>query len=377
MQGRARWAAVAAVVVMAVPGEATAYPPSPSPSVKAAPGAGVPVCTISDPQVTEVSGLVATSTGYVVVNDSNPDRSKVRIFFLDARCRLTRTVSYPTSALDPEDLAVTKDGTLWIADIGDNTTLSGGSGTRRSTIALWSLAPNVTKPVIHRLVYPDGKPRDAETLLIAGDGTPVIVTKDPAGEVYVPAEPLRADNATGVPLRQVGTFRPQATGTSNPLSFIGAGLVTGGAVSPDGTRAVVRTMADAYEFDVTGGDVAAAITTGTPRVSALPDEPQGESVSYTLDGRSFVTASDQPGATAILRYTPKTAAPATSAAPAPPTPKTNQQSLLSTLSLRDLTWIVSGVGAVGVLMVIVGVVGVRRSRAVRRAAMHRPEGSGP
>ncbi|MDG6110449.1 hypothetical protein Daura_22445 [Dactylosporangium aurantiacum] len=219
-------------------------------------------------------------------------------------------------------------------------------------------------------MYPDGKPRDAETLLIAGDGTPAIVTKDPVGEVYVPAAPLQSNNITGVPLRQVGTFRPQATGTSNPLSFLGAGLITGGAVSPDGRRAVVRTMADAYEFDVTDGDVAAAITTGTPRITALPDEPQGESITYTPDGRAFLTASDQPGSTRILRYTPK--GPAASAPPAvkaQPTPNTQQQSLLSTLSLRDITWIVAGFGVIGVLMITVGMLAIRRSRAIRRASV--------
>jgi hypothetical protein len=120
--------------------------------------AGQPVCKITDSRVTEVSGMVATRTGYVAINDSNIDRAKVKIFFLDGKCRLTRSVSYPTSARDPEDLAIARDGTLWVADIGDNSALSGGSGNRRTTIALWSLGPKASTPVIHRFVYPDGAP---------------------------------------------------------------------------------------------------------------------------------------------------------------------------------------------------------------------------
>ncbi|GAA0745613.1 hypothetical protein Drose_20105 [Dactylosporangium roseum] len=331
------------------------------------------MCTISDPQVTEVSGLVATDDGYVVVNDSNIERSRVKIMFLDGRCKLTRSVSYPSNALDPEDLAVAGDGTLWVADIGDNTTATGGSGTRRSTVALWSLAPRAATPVVHRLVYPDGKPRDAEALLLNGDGTPVIVTKDPVGEVYVPDGPLAPDNTNGVQLRRVGLFKPRATGTANPYGILGTGVVTGGAVSPDGRRAVVRTMSDAYEFDVTGGDVAAAITSGTPRITALPNEPQGEAIAYTPDGTSFVTASDQPKASTILRYTPVAAPPTPSAASsgapvAAPAPG-RSRSFLDGLSLRDVTWIVAGIGGFGVLMIVVGVVGVRRSRAARRATI--------
>ncbi|WP_344619830.1 hypothetical protein [Dactylosporangium salmoneum] len=310
--------------------------------------------------------MVATNSGYVVVNDSNPDRSRVKIFFLDSRCKLVRAVPYPTNALDPEDLAMASDGTLWVADIGDNSPLSGGSGTRRSTIALWSLAPNASSPVIHRLTYPDGQPRDAETLLLAGDGTPIIVTKEPAGEIYVPDRPLQASTAAGVPLRRVGTFHPKDTGTPNPLSFLGAALVTGGAVSPDGTRAVIRTYADAYEFTVTGGDVVAAITTGTPTITALPNEPQGESITYTPDGRAFLTCSDQPKTTTILRYTPAPplpASPAASAAAPPP-----RRSWLSGLTLTDITWLIAALGGFGVALVGVGVLGVRRNRRAARTA---------
>src|SRR5262249_1289318 len=155
------------------------------------------------------------------------------------------------------------------------------------------LALDTNTPVLHRLVYPDYKPRDAEALLLSGDGTPVIVTKDPAGEVYVPDQPLRTNNAAGVPLRRVGAFRPQATNTPNPLGVLGPGVVTGGAVSPDGGRAVVRTMPDAYEFAVTGGGGATAITTGTPRITPLPNEPQGKAIAYTPDGKYLLTVSDQ------------------------------------------------------------------------------------
>jgi hypothetical protein len=314
--------------------------------------------------------MVATASGYVVINDSNVERSKVKIFFLDASCRLTRSVTYPSNALDPEDLAVAKDGTLWVADIGDNTTLTGGSGTRRSTIALWSLAPDATTPVIHRLVYPDGKARDAETLMFNADGTPVIVTKDPVGEVYIPDQPLPANNATGVPLRRIGVFKPAATGTPNPYGILGSSVVTGGAVSPDGTRAVVRTMSDAYEFDIVGGDVATTITSGTPRITPLPNEPQGEAIAYTPDGRSFVTASDQPKTSSLLKYTPVAPPPPTAPPVAAPAPAPAKQSFVDSLSLRDITWIVAGFGGFGVLMILAGVFGVRRSRATRRAQLN-------
>lgn len=357
-------------------GTATAHAPTPTTDGTPSPASGGAVCRITDPRVTEVSGLVATGSGYVVVNDSNIQRSRVKIFFLDRSCALTRQVSYPTNALDPEDLAMARDGTLWVADIGDNSPLTGGSGTRRTTIALWSLAPDATTPVIHRVVYPDGRPRDAETLLLNGDGSPVIITKEPAGEVYVANGPLKADNTVGVPLRRVGTFTPAVTGTANPLGFIGAGLVTGGAVAPDGSRAVVRTMSDAYEFDVSGGDVAAAVTTGTPRITALPDEPQGEAISYTADGRFYLTGSDQAQASTILRYVPTPAVPATaSATPRPGAQTGAKRSGPVGLSVEDVTWIVAGFGGLGIVLLALGIIGVvwarirGRSRSQKRSSL--------
>jgi hypothetical protein len=276
------------------------------------------VCRIADPAVTEVSGLAVTGTGYLVENDSNPDPAKTRLFTLDKACKVTGSVQYPRTARDPEDLAVDRKGTVWIADIGDNSPLTGGSGTRRSTVALWTMAAGARQLRIHRLVYPDGVPRDAEALLIDGKGRPVIVTKDPNGEVFRLDTPLPTDNTDGVPLTKVGAFEPRRTGTSNPWGFLGVAWVTGAAVSADGTKAVVRTYADAYEFEVTDGDVAAAITSGKPTVTALPDEPQGEAIAYTADGTGLLTVSDQDGPAVVLRYASALKPPpATSAAPAP------------------------------------------------------------
>ena len=96
-------------------------------------------------------------------------------------------------------------------------------------------------------------------------------------------------------------------------------MVTGAANAPDGRRVVLRSYADAFEYDVPDGDVVKALTSGTPRITPLPDEPQGESITYSRDGRSLLTVSesaDQPPGTrpTILRY-PATDGPATAAHP--------------------------------------------------------------
>lgn len=298
----------------------TVAPPAASanavPRVAPSSPAGMPVCQVRDSRLNEISGMAVTAAGFVVVNDSADEEPRRRIFFLDEGCRVTRTVRYPSRPRDTEDLAVGADGTVWIGDIGDN-------DRSRQTVAVWRLPAGGARPLLYRLTYPDG-PHDAEALLLDGAGRPLIVTKQGgAAGIYAPARDLVAGRA--VPLVRRGQVRLPGTDTSNPFGFLGRAVVTGAATSPDGRRVVLRTYADAFEFDVAGGDVVAALTGGTPRVVPLPDEPQGESIAYSRDGRSLLTVSevaDQPAGTrpTILRY-PAPASPSASppvAASSPP-----------------------------------------------------------
>src|SRR4051794_34320869 len=191
------------IAVLLAAGLAIATPALAAPAL-AAPAGPEQVCRISDDRLTEISGLVATGDGYVVVNDGSDDPDHRKIFFLSPRCRVVRTVSYPSRPRDTEDLARAADGTLWVADIGDN-------GETRDTIALWRLAAGAKKPKLFRLSYPDGA-HNAETLLLTPTGTPVVVTKT-VGEagVYVTDGELRAGQTT--PLRRAGSVTLPVTTT--------------------------------------------------------------------------------------------------------------------------------------------------------------------
>ncbi|WP_232323451.1 esterase-like activity of phytase family protein [Catenuloplanes japonicus] len=303
------------------------------------------VCTISDGRLTELSGLAATADGYVTVNDGADDPAARRIFFLDAACEVARAVAYPSEPRDTEDLALAPDGTVWIGDIGDN-------GGVRESIGLWRLAPGASEPVLQRYTYPDGA-RDAEALLLDGDGTPIIVSKDPirAG-LYVP---------DGDTLRKAGSFRIPDTSTSNPFGFPGRLVITGGAVSPDGTRVVLRTYADAFEFPVVNGDIIRSITEGTAERIPLPDEPQGESITYAPDGKSLLTVSEGESP-AILRYPSVVPAPAPSPSAPPPA---SEPALTAPAPSRDVT--TAGIAvAAGAGLLVLGALGFGLARRFRR-----------
>ncbi|GAB3801963.1 hypothetical protein GCM10027605_20480 [Micromonospora zhanjiangensis] len=344
-----------------------AGPAGPALAGRAAAG-GQKVCKVTDARLRELSGLVATKTGYIVINDGTEIANRKRVFFLDAKCKVTKAVEYSGNGpRDTEDLALSADGkTLWIADIGDNAT----SSDRRTSVALWSMpADGSKKPVLHRLSYPERKPRDAEALLMADDGTPIIITKTTGkAEVFTPTAALKTDNTDPVPMKKAGEVTLPKTTTENPLQAAGRLAITGATRSADGSKVVLRTYSDAFEYDVAGGDIVKAITTGTPRVTALAD-PFGEAIAYSADGASYVTVSDagtlgDEAEVNILTYQPTTAtAPVNVEATAGKSG--SKGSFLGSLTLQDITYLIGAVGLLGAILVGVGIFGIMRARKRR------------
>ncbi|MEO3742945.1 hypothetical protein [Plantactinospora sp. B5E13] len=325
--------------------------------------AGKKVCTITDERMSELSGLVATRDGFVVINDGSEDPARERVFLLTDKCKLADTVAYGGSGpLDPEDLAISPDGkTLWIADTGDN------GATRRPTVALWSMpVDGSAAPVIHRLAFPDEKRHDAEALLIGDDDVPLIITKTTGkAEIYRPTGALKKNNTAGVPLEKAGEISLPKTTTANRFGPAGRQTVTGAARSLDGKRIALRTYADAFEWDVRDGDLVKTLTSGTPRTTALED-PFGEAIAYTADGKSFLTVSDvaaldEPTDVTILSYTPATVVAAAADGAAGDSAK-SETSWTDSLTLDDITYLIGGLGVIGAILVALGVFGILRAR---------------
>ncbi|MFF5081048.1 hypothetical protein ACFY36_28695 [Actinoplanes sp. NPDC000266] len=354
---------VASGLVMA--GPSSAFADDPAPVVSAPSVAGKKMCKIADKRLDEVSGLVATKTGYIVINDGTLDEDKKKIFFLNTKCAVVKEVDYSGKGpLDTEDMILSADGrTLWIADIGDNDFDNDKS---RDTIGLWKMpVTGASEPVLYRLTFPDAH-HDAEALLLNGNGTPLIVTKeiqkaDASAYVYEPTAALKTGK-TGVPMKLVAKLTVSGTQTAgNPYARIGNKVITGGAIAPGGGKIALRTYTDALEWDVKNGDVLAALKE-KPRTTGLPNETLGEAITYSPDGKFFYTTSDMSGETEaanyILRYTPAT----TVAKAAAGGEAGDEKKWYADLELSDITYAVAGVGVLGLILVGVGVFGIVRFR---------------
>jgi hypothetical protein len=135
-----------------------------------------------------------------------------------------------------------------------------------------------TQPVeAIRMVYPDG-PRDAETLLVdpLTRDLYVISKRDLFSRVYRAAYPQSLSQTTPLEL----------------VCLLPWGMATGGDVSPDGKKVIVRSMVWASIWD---RDPAAPLWQafkGKVRTVPLAQEPQGEAIGFDPNGQGYYTLSE-------------------------------------------------------------------------------------
>ncbi|QGN33635.1 hypothetical protein [Microlunatus sp. Gsoil 973] len=218
--------------------------------------------TITDDRITESSGL-ATDTDadlYWTVNDSGDSG---RAFALDQSGEVVGTIGFRAEVVDVEAVQYA-DNTLYIADIGDN-------DAKRPFVTVYLLAdprPN-NGTTLYRsvdLAYPDG-PHDAETLLVSDTGQLYLITKGAKGGIY--QAPRDLSHSSVNTLTRVGDAPP---------------FVTDGQFLADG-RIAVRSYVDISVLDPDQGFTVVAR-------AAAPSQPQGESLTGSLDGTRLLAGSE-------------------------------------------------------------------------------------
>lgn len=185
---------------------------------------------------------------------------------------------------------------LYVGDIGDN-------DAERKQITIYRLAEpdepsgTVTAESFHG-TYPDG-PQDAEALLLAPDGTLLIVSKGETGPIAVYKFPAAPKVGTTMQLERVGEPIAEKQGSD--------GRVTDGAFSADGRWVVLRTKRSLTFYPGAGflrGEFKQAHRFD---LSSL-GEPQGEAVAFGPGDAVYVGGEGggkkQPGTLATLTCHP-------------------------------------------------------------------------
>ena len=230
--------------------------------------------TIADPRITEASGL-AVGLRHPDVLYTHNDSSDVPRFFAigeDGRTLAAFTVA-GAEARDWEAMATGRDRrgrpVLYLADIGDNL---GGAWPSVSVYRVREprrLRDATVRATRYRFRYADGA-RNAEALLVhPRTGRLYVVSREWEGGLYAAPKRLRSG--------EVNVLRRVAGAPS---------FVTGGDFAPDGSRFALRTYLSASIYASPGEGQVASVS--------LPDQPQGESVAYTRDGRALLVGSEGP-----------------------------------------------------------------------------------
>ncbi|WP_432002474.1 hypothetical protein [Streptomyces sioyaensis] len=230
--------------------------------------------TIGDPRITESSGLAASRAHPGIYWTHNDSDDGPYLYAVDGRSG--RTVARITlrgigSPRDVEAISIGPDGNLYVGDIGDNL---GGSWDHVWIYRLpepKTLRDATVTATQFTVKYADG-PRDAEALMVhPKTGRVYIASKkqDGGGALYEGPRRLTA-GATN-------TFRKVA-----PIDL----WVTDGAFSPDGSRLALRSYFGARMYRWQDGRPKDLGSVG------VPVQQQGESVTFTPDGRTLMYGSE-------------------------------------------------------------------------------------
>jgi len=243
------------------------------------------VSVIDDPRITEASGL-AISLDHrdlvYVINDSGHAAEVFAVRLSTGEVVGTTSVAGATWQ-DAEALAIDADGTLWVADTGDNLR-------RRSGVALYALAePGPGDHVVQARRFPvtfaDGA-HDVEALLI----DPTTAT------TYLVTKGLLRGQFFALPdeLTESGPNVASVVGGNAP------GMVTGGAFAHDGRRLFLRTYSSVHEYDPVD-------FTAIGLISA-PRQEQGESLAVESGDATLLLGTEGRPAP-IIRLNVSTPAP--------------------------------------------------------------------
>jgi hypothetical protein len=293
--------------------------------------------TIHDDRVKESSGLVKSQKYEGIWWTSNDSGDTARIFGVNQAGDVKAVLTFKAPVKDVEALAIDQDGTIYVADIGDNKS-------SRQMISVYTIpepAKLENQPMkFHRydFVYPDGA-HDAETLLIQPDTHRLyFVTKVAKGKGGFYAAPEQASRHGTNELTRLADAPPG---------------ITDGTFLPDGESLVLRSYVDI-----------ALLTWGpNPNVQARAPVPlsQGESVAIGPSATSLVVGSE--GANSVVYQVPIPSRKATPTAAA--TPKAAATDDAGSSKNHNLRWILIGAALFALFVTIVTFPRGRRERRDR------------
>jgi WD40 repeat protein len=248
------------------------------------------VSTLSDGRINESSGLATSADDDRVFTINDSGGTPVVYAIQVSTGSTVGTARVEAELVDTEAISRDAEGTLWIADTGDNQAV-------RTDAALYSVpefGPGdavATSVRRYPVVYPGG-PIDVEALVVSPlTGEKFLISKGLlGGTVFSLPDPLVPDRPN------------EAVALEGEIP----GLVTDASFTPDGRYVVARDYSEAYVLDAKTWEIVSTMD--------LPSVDQGESLAVETAGRTLLVGSE--GSDSPLIRVPLSTPDDTKAAPA-------------------------------------------------------------
>ena len=258
----------------------------------------VVVGRIESNEITESSGLASSLCQPGILWTHNDSGDDAFIFAINSKGeRLGTWLVKDARNDDWEDIASYKDPTgtcyLYIGDIGNNKGDSSHQtifrvkepGVSADAESSSKKSPLDTEPAAPALFkYPEAV-HDAETLMVL----------QATGDVYIMTKRVDGPSAVFKIQPQFGSGAATVAQRVGEVSLpaVPNGLLTGGAISPDGKRVIICDYSSAYELQLGTSTNFDDIWKQKPVPVNLGERKQGEAVTFSADGGSIFATSEK------------------------------------------------------------------------------------
>lgn len=246
-------------------------------------GEGVPVATLTDKVLDEISGMASSRTLPGLIYVHNDSGGEAAVYLLDSLGNNVGKIELlGTKNRDWEDIAVGPgaDGKsyIYVGEIGDNNAVHDEIVIYRipepvNFSSISQIAPQKTN-----LKYPGGA-RDAESLMV-----------DPiSGDIFIISKRDSVNTLYRLPASKFGTGDMQL----EELIKLPMTSATAADISADGSQILVKNYLTIYYWKRKNGETIAQAMSREPLQLPYSPEPQGEAIGFLPSGKAYYTLSEK------------------------------------------------------------------------------------
>ncbi len=246
-------------------------------------GEGVPIATLTDDELDEISGLACSRTIPGLIYVHNDSGGEAAVYLLDTLGNTVGKVELlETKNRDWEDIAVGPgpDGQsyIYIGEIGDNNAVHKDISIHRIPEPIEGSLSSQVLPEKTTLTYPGGA-RDAESLMV-----------DPvSGDLFIISKRDSLNTLYRLPVNKFGDEGFELEELIK-LPFTSS---TAADISSDGSQILVKNYFTIYYWKRNLGETVVQAMRRQPLELPYSPEPQGEAIGFSPDGTSFYTLSEK------------------------------------------------------------------------------------